>query len=821
FRDHGKLRASLEVSPYLANDTQATIADARRLWKTVARPNVMIKIPATDAGVPAIEQMVAEGVNINVTLLFSSAAWEQVALAYIAGLERWAAEGGDLTKVASVASFFVSRIDSVVDKIADERKIEGIRGKVAIANAKLVYQRWKALFAGPRWEALAKKGARKQRLLWASTGTKDKRYSDVLYVEELIGPETVNTVPPATYDAFRDHGKLRASLEEDVPGAHATLEKLAKHDVSLDAICKKLVDDGVQLFADAFDKLLGAVERKRAEALGPRLDGMRWKLPEAIEADVKAALEDWRKTGKLRKLWEKQAALWTGADEAQWLGWLGLPWSYGEQDFAAFRALADDVKGAGFTDALLIGMGGSSLCPDVLVKVFGEQPGFPRLHVLDSTDPAQIAATEKKLDLAKTLVIVASKSGSTLEPNILKQYFFERVKEKVGAPAVGRRFIAITDPGSKMEAIAKQDGFRHVFHGLPSVGGRFSALSRFGLVPAAVMGLDVKALVERAADMAAACGQAVPPDANPGVLLGTILGVCAKRGRDKVTFVASPALRALGGWLEQLIAESTGKEGKGIVPVDLERLGPPGTYGDDRVFVQLRMDEDTITHADGMLTELEGEGHPVVRISLGERVSIGQEFFRWEMATAVAGAHLGINPFNQPDVEAAKVGARALMAEVEKTGALPAEKVLAPEAWPDALRELFAKLRPRDYFAVLAYIEMSPAHEEALAAVRHVVRDRKKVATCLGFGPRFLHSTGQLYKGGPASGVFLQLTCGDEVDLGVPGQKYTFGQVKAAQARGDLGVLEERGRRTLHLDLGRDVARGLRALREAVEQALR
>jgi transaldolase/glucose-6-phosphate isomerase len=480
------------------------------------------------------------------------------------------------------------------------------------------------------------------------------------------------------------------------------------------------------------------------------------------------------------------------------------------------------------------------LCPEVLRLTFGKIKGFPELHVLDSTDPAQIKAIEKKVDLKSTLCIVSSKSGSTLEPNIYKQYFFERAEEEVGAGEVGKRFIAITDPGSKMQQVAEADKFRKIFMGVPSIGGRYSALSNFGMVPGAVMGLDVAKFLKNTAEMVKACGPDAAPDANPGVLLGAILGIAANHGRDKLTIIASPGIHDLGAWLEQLIAESTGKIGKGIIPVDREALAKPASYGNDRVFAYLRLQTKANKAQDAAVGALEKAGHPVVRISLQNIYNLGQEFFRWEIATAVAGAIIGINAFNQPDVEASKIETRKLTSEYESSGKLPPEapffeghgiKLYADEknaaalkggsSLASVLQTHLRRIKPGDYFAVLGYITMNDAHERALQKIRHAVRDSKKVATVLGFGPRFLHSTGQAYKGGPNSGVFLQITCDDAVDLPVPGQKYTFGIVKAAQARGDFAVLAERGRRALRVHLGKNVAKGLAELDSAVRQALK
>jgi transaldolase/glucose-6-phosphate isomerase len=576
--------------------------------------------------------------------------------------------------------------------------------------------------------------------------------------------------------------------------------------------------------------------------LGGDLNRQTYSLSDNLRSQLTETLDDWRVHGKVRRLWARDASLWTGTDEGNWLGWLSIT----EDQLARIdhlSAIAEEVKRAGFQHALVLGMGGSSLCPEVLRMTFGNIRGYPDLHILDSTDPAQIRAAEQNADLASTLFIVSSKSGTTLEPNIFKQYFFQRAKEVIGTDEVGDRFIAITDPGSKLQHIAESDGFRHIFFGVPSIGGRYSALSNFGMAPAAVMGLDVRRLLERAQDMVKSCASDVPPGDNPGVVLGITLGVLARQGRDKVTLIISPGIQGLGAWLEQLLAESTGKEGKGLIPVDREQVGPPEVYDADRVFVYVRLESAPDSQQDAAVAALEQAGHPVVRITVGDPYDLGQEFFRWEMATAVAGSLLGINPFDQPDVESSKVATRNLTDAYERTGSLPPEAPALREAgitlFADeknaasltavtqsdrslvgTLRAHLHRLGPTDYFALLAYVQMSIAHEKRLQAMRHVVRDKTRGATCLGFGPRLLHSTGQAYKGGPNTGVFLQITCDDAADLPVPGHKYTFGVVKAAQARGDFQVLAERNRRVLRVHLGADVLAGLRTLETAIRRAL-
>jgi transaldolase / glucose-6-phosphate isomerase len=819
---------SLEVSPALAHDADGTVAEGVRLWEAVGRENLMIKVPATPAGIVAIRALIARGINVNVTLLFATSVYEQAADAYVAGLEEYAATGGDVARVASVASFFVSRIDSAVDPLLPRH----LQGRVAIANAKVTYQRYKQLYAGPRWQALAERGAQTQRLLWASTSTKNPAYRDVVYVEELIGADTVDTVPPATFDAFRDHGRVRPSLEHDAEDAYDTLAALKRFGIDFTAVTDRLLDEAVAAFAEAFDVLLGAVGAALAGAAGTARQVA--SLPPEIAAEVDATVAEWEATGKVGRLWALDASVWTSADESSWLGWLRIAddqLAHLEQ----LEAIGDDVRAAGFGHALLLGMGGSSLFPELLAMTFPPGEGHPALRILDSTDPTQVQAALDAIDVTDTIFIVSSKSGSTLEPNIFKQLCFARVAEELGEEEAARRFIAVTDPGSKVEGIATAAGFRHVAHGVKEIGGRYSALSNFGMVPAAVMGAPVHALLDSAHGMAQACAGSVPAHDNPGLALGAVIGVCANHGRDKLTLAASPGIRDLGAWLEQLVAESTGKVGKGVIPVDREPLGAPGVYGDDRLFVSIVIADEGHPPA---LDAIEEAGHPVVRITIESAVDLGGEVFRWELATAVAGSVIAINPFDQPDVEASKVVTRELTAEYERTGALPAEqpifvgdgvRLFADERNAAALGEhgsLRGYLRAHleragagDYVALLAYVPMTDGHEAVLTDVRMRIRDARRTATCVGFGPRFLHSTGQAYKGGPNSGVFLQITCEDPVDVPVPGQELSFGVVKAAQARGDFAVLAERGRRALRIHLD-DADAGLALLRETVASIL-
>lgn len=851
---------SLEVSPTLARDTDKTIAEARRLWTAVNRPNLMVKIPGTKEGQPAIQMAISEGINVNVTLLFHPEYYEGAINAYISGLEQRVAKGEDVTKLASVASFFVSRIDSLVDGMLDDKikasdagnaKAQSLKGKVAISNAKLVYQNSNNIYASDRWKALEAKGARKQRVLWASTSTKNPAYSDVLYVEELVGPDTVNTIPPATFDAFREHGKVNLTLQNGVDEAQQVMDSLSEVGVDFKVATDELLDKGIILFAEAFEKLLGAVKDKRkdlaagkkpnaASTLDKKTQDVAASASESLE--VLKELDQWDAENKIARLWSHDASLWTNADESKWMGWLNVI----DDELAeksAIDKLCKEVNAEGFTDVVLTAMGGSSLCPYAMMKTFGKKHGWPRLHVLDSTDPAQIMAIEKAIDIRTSLFIVSSKSGSTLEPNIFKLYFYDKVKEAVGEEQVGHHFVAITDPGSSLEGVAQNDHFRRIFHGVPSIGGRYSALSNFGMVPSALSGINIEKFLENAQTMAHACYSSVKAHENPGVQLGVMLGVNAKLGRDKVTLIPSPKIGQLGAWLEQLLAESTGKNGKGLIPVDTEKLGSPEVYSKDRVIAYLRLESDPDGAQDRMIDALEKSGQVVVRLSIPTIDHLGAEFFRWEVATAVAGSIIGINAFNQPDVEASKQSSRDIMAEYEKTGSLPEmtpaieergiklftdDKNLsdlkshgAGDTLVSYLKAHYDRVGPGDYAVFSAFIEMNGAHEALVQEMRTATRNAKKMATCLGFGPRFLHSTGQAYKGGPNTGVFMQITCDDAKDLRIPDRKYTFGLVKEAAARGDFQVLTQRDRRAIRVHLGRDVVAGLKTLAMMLKEALR
>lgn len=807
---------SLEVSPYLAGDTGGTIAEARRFWQAVGRSNLMIKVPATPAGIPAIEALIAEGINVNITLMFSLSHYEAVARAYLTGLSR----SPDPHRVASVASFFVSRVDTVVDHALERigtSEALALRGKGAIANAKAVYRRFREIFSGEPFATLRRRGARVQRPLWASTGTKNPAYSDVLYVEELIGPDTVNTVPPAALNAFRDHGRPRAALTERFDDAAAVLKQLAALGINLEAIGQQLQVDGVAAFAASFDHLLATLDDKRKALLQRQVDRLRLDLGSHAGA-VTERLRLWQSQRMARRLWDKDPTLWSAVPVPELtnrMGWFSLPEVMHEHldDLTAF---AREVQARGTRDVVLLGMGGSSLAPEVFQRTFGAASGHPDLIVLDSTHPDAVRTVESRIDLRHTLFLVSSKSGTTTETLSFFRYFWDRVSRITKTP--GEHFVAITDPQTPLVGLAHQHAFRRVFAAPADIGGRYSALSVFGLVPAALLGLDVHRILDRAWTMAEACAFCVAEPENPGLALGAALGELTLAGRDKVTFLASPSLAAFPAWAEQLIAESTGKDGRGIIPVGDEPPGPPTIYGGDRVFVHLRLDDDDHTGLDDQVAALEAAGHPRIRIQLAEKADLGQEFFRWEVGVAAAGAVIGIHPFNQPDVELAKELARKAMVAAAKGRDNDSDviRVDGGSAFEKAISAWLSSARIGDYVAVQGYLAPRSQTDHALQHIRLALRDRTHLATTVGYGPRFLHSTGQLHKGGPNTGLFLQLLDEPTDDLPVPGTDYTFAELIHAQALGDSQALVQRRRRVVRVMLGKNAPGALAHLAEVL-----
>ena len=841
---------SLEVDPRLAFKTQETIEQADRLFNRLGRKNVMIKIPASQEGMPAIEESIARGINVNVTMIFSIENYEQVAEAFIKGLERRAAAGQSVDHIASVASFFVSRVDTAIDKDleymarhaetpVEKARLEGLLGRAAIANAKLAYQKFGEIFHGPRFADLLAKGAQVQRQLWASTGTKNPNYSDVLYVDELIGPETVNTVPPATYTAIRDHGTPKLTLGEGIEDCHKLFDDLRNVGIDIKAVTEKLQQDGLASFVTSFDTLVESIESKRdalLSGINERLTASLGKYSDAVSAAIKEA----DKGDVMRRIWRKDASLWK-EDEAHQkiiknaLGWLNVPdMMIGvEEDLVEFADRIRNVRE--FKHVMVCGMGGSSLCPEVLRQTFGKQEGYPELLVLDSTDPDAFSDIADQIDITHCMFIISSKSGTTTEPLVFYKYWYDQVGKRKENP--GECFIAVTDPGTEMEKMATEDKFKRIFLNPADIGGRYSALSYFGMVPAALMGLDVKKLLDRAERIVHSCASVVPAGDNPGARLGAIMGECAKAGRDKLTISCDPKIASFGLWVEQLLAESTGKDGTGIVPVAGETLGAPSVYGDDRLFVHVsvgKIDSET----DAKLKALEAAGHPVVYRTLTDLYDLGEEFFLWEIATAFAGWRIGINPFDQPNVQESKDATKELLEAYARDGKLMEQGVLvkddmitiyaddqtrselASKTTAEAIKAHLARVKPGDYIAMLNYIEETTEHEATIQHIRGHLRDATKCATTTGYGPRFLHSTGQLHKGGSADGVFIQVTAADAKDLPIPGQPYTFSTLKQAQALGDFRSLASRGRRAIRVDLGSDVPGGLQRLHELIQAAV-
>jgi transaldolase/glucose-6-phosphate isomerase len=832
---------SLEVSPHLAYDSDRTILEARRLWAALDRPNVLIKVPATWEGLPAIQQLTCEGINVNVTLLFSLDRYQEVAEAYIVGLEARAALGKPLERVSSVASFFLSRIDVLVDSLLDNviqmggAKAEIARtlhGHAAIASAKVAYQMYKEIFAKERFRKLAARGARTQRLLWASTGTKNPAYSDVKYVEALIGPETVNTMPLETINAYRHHGNPAPRLEEAAEEAPRILARLSDAGVDLKAVTQQLEREGVDKFVAPFDRLMNTLREKCAAALKAPIDRQTLNLG-SYEAAVQERISSLEQARFSARLWRKDPSLWKTESQAvirNALGWLHLAEKMEEQ-LDILSNFAAEVRAAGLRHVVHMGMGGSSLAPLVFQRTFAPAGDALPLTVLDTNDPATILKIEREVPIADTLFIIASKSGTTAETLAFKDYFYPKVKAHKGDRA-GENFVAITDPGTPLANLAQAQGFRRTFVNFPDVGGRYSALSYFGLVPAALMGIDISELLIRALRMMHACTPSVPVHDNPGVVLGAVMGELARRGRDKVTFFMPEPFDTLGIWLEQLLAESTGKEGTGLLPVAGEPLSDPSMYGKDRLFVHIRLRNDVSDESEGGVHALREAGQPVVTIVMDDCLDMGQEFFRWELATATIGAILEINAFDQPNVQESKDRTNHLLKELSQTGKLPE---YAPtlnegplrfyaaqrsESARNLLRDFFTQIRPGDYISLQAYLTETTETDSSLQAIRMLLRDSLHVATTLGYGPRFLHSTGQFHKGGPNTGLFLQLTADDVEDAPIPGAPYTFGTFKRAQALGDLDTMRKHGRRVVRVHLGTDVAQGLAALKQVLEAAL-
>ena len=793
---------SIEVSPNIAHDTNATVAQAEQLWARVKRPNLMVKIPATKEGIPAIRKAISVGVNINITLIFSLTRYIEVMDAYLSGLEDHLAAGHSIEHIASVASFFVSRVDTKIDPKLPEGS--SLRGKAAIANAKLAYDQYHQTFAGRRWENLKVKGARVQRPLWASTSTKNPDYPDTIYVDNLIGPETVNTVPPATLEAFKDHGVAAMTLMRDLDDAQTVISQLEAAGISMAVMTQELEDEGVKAFADAFAQLLATIDERRksaASSLGPLADSVSKRIAQ-LEADSVPA-----------RLWKHDPTLWAtdkdpvGQHEVTIrMGWLDST-DKARKLIPTYQAFTEEVKKAKIDRVLVLGMGGSSLTAEVFSSLLAAAKiDAPlSLAILDSTDPAQVALTAEQYPPDESLYIVASKSGGTAEVMAAFDYFWKLSKKD------GSRFIATTDPGTSLEALARKRNFRKIFSADEFVGGRYSALTDFGLVPAALLGMDLNRLLDKADWMKSQCGEHVPVARNPGLALGAVMAESALGGRDKLTVLSDASLAAFAGWIEQIIAESSGKNGKGILPVPLEPIGNPDDYGDDRIFVYLRQTGEL----DHEVAALKGAGHPVIQSPISSLYEIGAEMFRWEIATVVACLILGVNAFDQPNVETSKKITKAKIADYQKKGKLkegkPAWKkegvaVFAPTTVTGAslktvLGGFLRKAKAGDYVAINAYLPRNDEMIEALQKMRVTIRARTGNAVTAGFGPRFQHSTGQFHKGGPKNALFIQITAEPEKDFDIPTEGLTFGTLIRAQALGDYEALIEAKRKVIRVHL--------------------
>lgn len=831
---------SIEVSPKLAHDTNGTIEEAKRLHKILNKKNVMIKVPATQEGLPAIAELIGSGISVNVTLIFNSDNYNQVAEAYLKGLELLSERGGDVSTVSSVASFFISRIDAAVDKELDKVNANQLKGKIAIANAKKSYVEFEKIFHSNRWKPLEKRGARVQRLLWASTGVKNPSYPDTIYVDGLIGKQTVNTVPPATFNDFMDHGSLVITLDENIEEANDQLNQLSKLKIDLDKITTQLQMEGLESFSKSFENLMKAIEEKIERT---KKEEKTFNLfPGDYQSAIDNAVMDLKMERIVERIWEKDYKIWSDSPNeiTNRLGWLKSPDVLLEMSDEIIEFVAS-VKNDGYTNALLLGMGGSSLAPEVFRLSFGVKDGYLDLSVLDSTNPEAVLGYSKKLDPAKTLYIVSTKSGGTVETFSFMKFFYNQTLEKAGKENVGKHFVAITDPGSGLETAAKQLNFRKIFINDPNIGGRYAALSLFGIVPAALLGVDIKELLNRSAIMVCNSEGVNCPihGDNTPAKLGVVMGELANRGRDKITFITSDQLSYFGNWVEQLIAESTGKIGKGILPVVGEEILAPDNYSDDRFFTYLRLEND---HSkDLQVQELIKAGHPVVEIILKDIYDLGGEYFRWEMATSIAGWRTGITPFDQPNVEAAKILAREMLATYAKDGKLPQPSVKFEDAGIKIYSEKNAKnletlvseyfgndpnefrKKGNEYVAIQAYVKPDENTTQLLQRLRTVIQKKYKSAVTVGYGPRFLHSTGQLHKGDAGKGLFIQIISKIGKDAPIPDNagddksSMSFGTLITAQDFGDRQALLENKRNVVTFQFDNDIKAGIDTISKVIK----
>ena len=805
---------SFEVGPEVAHDTEGTLKEAREYWERLDRPNVMIKIPGTEEGLPAIEQGIYEGINVNVTLLFSVESYVAVTEAYVRGLERRADEGKSLD-VHSVASFFVSRVDSEVDKRLEEFGRTDLQGTAAVANARAAYMKFKEVFRGERFAELRAAGAPVQRPLWASTGVKDPKYPATKYVDTLVAPDTVNTMPMSTLLAAGECSEVSGATADQDPTEE--LDALAEAGIDMGDVTKKLLSDGIAKFVEPMEALIRGVESAREAAVTGRPPTIRSSIPDELEPAIAERVKQATAENVAQKVWRKDESLWGGPgvpEIGDRLGWLTISDPMLEHA-AELRGFAEECEQEGLTDAALLGMGGSSLGPEVIRRSFGEIEGALRLHVLDSTDPAAVLELERSLDLEKTLFVVSSKSGGTIETLSHYRYFRARVEERLGGEA-GNRFVAVTDPGSPLAELGRDQGFRRVFENDPDIGGRYSVLSYFGLVPAVLAGVNIEALLHRSQVAEQNCTGYDHSSSNSGLWLGIVMGALAQQGRDKLTFVVSEPISSFGLWAEQLIAESTGKQGKGILPVADEPLGPPEVYGDDRFFAYLRNADSPDEEADAKVETLSRAGQPTATLAVHGGADLGRIFFFAEFATAVAGWVLGINPFDQPNVQEAKDNTSKVLRRFESEGALPE----VGDADDAALGALLERAAPPHYVAIMGYVKPSEELDAAVAGLRSAIRDGTRATTTFGYGPRFLHSTGQLHKGGPPTGIFLQLVHDGDEDVEIPGAAYSFGTLKNAQATGDLQTLRDHDLPVERVRLRGDPAQAVRDLTAKIKEML-
>lgn len=840
---------SLEVSPYLSRDTEGTMKEARRLYNAVNRKNCMIKIPGTPEGIPAIEQMLYEGININITLLFSVERYAEVVHAYIRALDRRVTEGKAVNNTVSVASVFISRIDVLTDQLLAQHKVsfEGkpnisypdlLAGKTGIATARLAYQRFKEIFSGAHWEMLKSKGAHVQRPLWASTSNKDPLHNELRYVEPLIGENTVNTLPDKTITAFAEHGKLiKDAIEQEQDETKQFFIDLKKSNIDIDFVTQQLENEGIAKFIEAYDQLISNLALKRMKILGDKASPQHIS-PGKLETEIKHAYAAIDERQIATHLFTKDPYLWKKEpvqikEISQRLGWLNLADDFTE-NVKTLTAFAATVVSEGYTHAVLLGMGGSSLSSEVARETYDTANGYLKLFVLDNTATEAILELENKIDLDKTLFIVASKSGNTQETLSFFRYFYNQLKAKNNNP--GNNFVAITDDGTPLVKLAQHYHFRKTFVNPSDLGGRYSVLSDFGLVPMALMGIDIHAFLSSARQMESSCNSA-PAATNPGISLGVVLGVCQKHGRDKVTFVLSSSINSFGYWLEQLLAESTGKEGRGLIPVNGESLGAPEVYGTDRVFIHMYLASDNNETDIAKIKSLEDAGHIIVRIKIENKIALGGEYYRWEIAAAIAGIVIGINPFDQPNVEESKKNTSDLLKAWCSEGSFKkstsvldintisiysgkkTEQIFSnlPKSVGGFVNAFIDNVKPNDYIALLPYMLMTKQRSRALQTWRLQIRDELKVATTLLNGPRYLHSTGQLHKGGPDTGLYIILINEENQQLAIPEEKFGFETLHRAQALGDFRSLDDKGRRVIRIHLGKDIDAGLSLLFDSIK----